>query len=105
MLHGDYLLLKNLSVFIAIIASFVNFLLPSKRVRGGLGWGKKFTIPARVAIYWKCFRNGLTVVLKCAVYGRFEGCISMKADKLEIGVGRPVERGRRKEPEEVFLQI
>jgi hypothetical protein len=29
----------------------------------------------------------------------------MKADKLEIGVGRPVERGRRKEPEEVFLQI
>jgi hypothetical protein len=31
--------------------SFVNFLLPSERVRGGLGWGKKFTTPARIAIY------------------------------------------------------
>ena len=30
--------------------SFVNFLLPSERVRGGLGWGKKFTTPARIAI-------------------------------------------------------
>src|SRR4028118_2159124 len=30
--------------------SFVNFLLPSERVRGGLGWGKNFTTPARIAI-------------------------------------------------------
>jgi hypothetical protein len=30
--------------------SFVNFLLPSERVRGGLGWGKKFMTPARIAI-------------------------------------------------------
>ncbi|MEG4212776.1 hypothetical protein QT994_22490 [Microcoleus sp. S13_B4] len=30
--------------------SFVNFLLPSERVRGGVGWGKKFTTPARIAI-------------------------------------------------------
>ena len=67
MLNGDYLLFKNLSVFIAILASFVNFLLPSSRVRGGLGWGKKFTTPARIAIYGKCFTNGLAVVLKCAV--------------------------------------
>jgi len=29
----------------------------------------------------------------------------MKATKLEIGVLRQEERGRRKEPEEVFLQI
>jgi hypothetical protein len=28
----------------------VNFLLPSERVRGELGWGKKFTTPARIAI-------------------------------------------------------
>jgi hypothetical protein len=28
----------------------VNFLLPSERVRGGVGWGKKFTTPARIAI-------------------------------------------------------
>ncbi|MEG4941675.1 2TM domain-containing protein [Microcoleus sp. F4-D5] len=28
----------------------MKFLLPSKRVRGGLGWGKKFTTPARIAI-------------------------------------------------------
>jgi hypothetical protein len=29
----------------------------------------------------------------------------MKAAKLEIGVRSQEERGRRKEPEEVFLQI
>jgi hypothetical protein len=34
---------------IAILASFVNFLLPSERVRGGLRWGKKITTPARIA--------------------------------------------------------
>ena len=26
------------------------FLTPEPRVRGGLGWGKKFTTPARIAI-------------------------------------------------------
>ena len=36
--------------------SFVNFLLPSERVRGGLGWGKKFTTPARIAISSEKFR-------------------------------------------------
>jgi hypothetical protein len=28
----------------------VNFLLPSERVRGGLGWGKKIRTPARIVI-------------------------------------------------------
>jgi len=41
----------NKLITIAILASFVNFLLPSERLRGGLGWGKKFTTPARIAIY------------------------------------------------------
>jgi hypothetical protein len=27
------------------------FLTPSPNSRGGLGWGKKFTTPARIAIY------------------------------------------------------
>jgi hypothetical protein len=27
------------------------FLTPEPRVRGGLGWGKKFTTPARIAIF------------------------------------------------------
>ncbi len=39
-----------LNWYIAILASFVNFLLPSEPVRGGLGWGKKFTTAARIAI-------------------------------------------------------
>jgi len=37
--------------YIAILASFVNFLLPSERVPGGLGWGEKYTTPATIAIY------------------------------------------------------
>jgi len=37
-------------ISLAILASIVNFLLPSERVGGGLGWGKKFTAHARIAI-------------------------------------------------------
>jgi hypothetical protein len=36
------------------------------------------------------------VVLKCAVLGRFDGSISMKAAKLEIGVGSQELRGKMK---------
>ena len=32
------------------------FLTPSPRVRGGVGWGKKFTTPERIAINAKSSR-------------------------------------------------
>jgi len=47
----------------------VNFLLPSERVGGGLGWGKKFTTPARIAIS-ECgsVASILTLTVSCTAF-------------------------------------
>jgi len=42
--------------------SFVNFLLPSERVRGELAWGKKFTTPARIDLFRFGLWNGQQVL-------------------------------------------